>query len=537
MTPAGFPPPIQSMLQALNSGETDAARAQAQAILQSAPGEPNASQVLAMLLLREGKAREALVHLEAADRAAPAHPPILNMMGAALKQLARWTDARAQFEQAIAEDGQFIDARLNLALLDLDEGQLGAAQTGYEAVLALQPENATAIVGRARAALALHDNETARDFAERALARVPDHELAALTLAVARMRLEDFEGVLEVALPLKDRGDVGPVNQAYAAGFAADALDRLGRYDEAFELYTQANTLQADNSAELKDVAISVFSPAVIERVSQALGRPEASTVPACAQGERMPVFLVGFPRSGTTLLEQILMSHPNIESFGEHAALSTACGDLYISEEAIGHFSALSEEGAAARRETYWQEVAKLGALGDDQVLLDKLPLNTVLLPAIAKVFPHAKILFALRDPRDVVLSCFQQRFGMNVAMYQLLALESAAQYYGSVMSLGVRARALYSFDLYEVRYEDVIADLEGAARRVLEFLGFDWDPAVMRYREGARARAIDTPSVAQVVEPVYTRGLGKWQNYEAHLRSVLGHLAPWVRHWGYTE
>jgi len=141
------------------------------------------------------------------------------------------------------------------------------------------------------------------------------------------------------------------------------------------------------------------------------------------------------------------------------------------------------------------------------------------------------------VRDPRDVVLSCLQQRFGMNAAMYQFLSVESAAHYYNQVMTLGARARELYDFALRDVRYDDMVNDLEQEARSTIAFLGLDWDNEVLAYRERLQMRTINTPSDTQVVEPIYTRSLGKWRNYEAHLAPVMDILTPWVERLGYAD
>jgi hypothetical protein len=359
--------------------------------------------------------------------------------------------------------------------------------------------------------------------------------LAGLTLVEARLRLKDLGGAIEIAAPLAARADAGPVNRVYALGFLADAHDRQGEYDKAFAFYSQANDLQAELFPDLERADASPFHPTNVDAMTRHVTAQGLTPLP-CGAGEPMPVFLVGFPRSGTTLLEQVLASHPRVKSFGEHTALMETCSDLYCAEGALDRFAALDEDAAAARRERYWQSIAERGTLDPGQILLDKLPLNTIFLPHIAKIFPHAQILFAVRDPRDVVLSCFQQRFGMNVAMYQLLGLESAARYYDSVMELAMAARAVHEFPLREVRYEDVVADLEGEARAVIHFLGLEWDEAVLAYREDARDRAINTPSVAQVVEPIYSSSRGKWRNYETRLAPVMPTLAPWVKRFAYA-
>jgi len=537
MNPANLQQAVQSMLQALQSGKPVMARRQAEAILAKAPGEPNASQVLAMALLQERKAAEALPHVQAALQAAPQHPQALNLQGIALKQLSRLDEARKSFERACAADATFVDARLNLAQLDLADGRVDEAQAGFDFVLKARPQNPSALTGRARTALAQHDNETARAFAEKVLKGQPAHVMARLALADAQLRLGEYENARDMAAEVATAQGLSPTNIAYGLGLAGEASDRLGEFDEAFEFFNRANGALAELHQGVMSGDMSVFHPDTIRTLKAGVDAG-LDVVPECPDGEPMPAFLVGFPRSGTTLLEQVLLAHPNISSLGEQDTLAEACAELVLGAGAQGRIAVLTDIDAGECRRRYWQALKARGmtpAHGD--LYLDKLPLNSVLLPVIAKIFPRAKIIFALRDPRDVVLSCFQQRFGMNQAMYQMLTLDTAAAYYDEVMGLASAACLKIPNDVLNVRYEDVVADLEREARATIGFLGLGWDDAVLEYRKSARARVIDTPSVAQVVEPIYTRALGKWHNYETYLEPIQGRLAPWVKHWGYGD
>src|SRR4029077_1610904 len=177
----------------------------------------------------------------------------------------------------------------------------------------------------------------------------------------------------------------------------------------------------------------------------------------------------------------------------------------------------------------------AGLSSAPGTPVFVDKQPLNAALLPLIYRLFPAAKIILALRDPRDVVLSCYQQRFGMNVAMYQLLRLDTATAYYDAVMRLVEVSRAKLPLRLHVVRYEDVVGTFETTIRGVLDFLGLGWDEGVRRYAETAKKRPIDTPSAAQVVRPLYRSARGKWRHYTKYLEPYFPTLAPWVKTFGY--
>ena len=181
--------------------------------------------------------------------------------------------------------------------------------------------------------------------------------------------------------------------------------------------------------------------------------------------------------------------------------------------------------------QEGYWRRVDAPA----DAVVVDKFPLNIVVLPLIKRVFPNAKIIFAVRDPRDVVLSCYQQRFVINAAMVQFLELSRAGAYYDLVMSLMDRCRERLDLNLHQVRYEDVVGDLETAARELCSFLGVGFEPRMLNFNETALRRDIATPSARQVIQPLYNRSIGRWRRYEAELAPVLQVLAPWARRFGY--
>ena len=166
---------------------------------------------------------------------------------------------------------------------------------------------------------------------------------------------------------------------------------------------------------------------------------------------------------------------------------------------------------------------------------MVDKLPLNTILLGHIRKLFPSAKIVFALRDPRDAVFSCFQQRFGMNQAMFQFLRLETAVSYYDQVMSLARVYIDRLSIPVHRVRYESVISDFDEEVGGVLEYLGLPWEDAVRQYQAVASQRRISTPSARDVIRPLYSTSIGKWRHYEDLLDGRLEPLETWVDYWGY--
>jgi hypothetical protein len=164
-------------------------------------------------------------------------------------------------------------------------------------------------------------------------------------------------------------------------------------------------------------------------------------------------------------------------------------------------------------------------------------MPFYCVFLPLVAKLFPRAKIIFALRDPRDVVLSCFRRRFVMTEQIYELTTLESTAGHYDAVMSLCDLYREKLGLNFYDVRHENLVADMEGETRRLCESLGIVWNAGMARVSETAQRRPINTPSGPQLAHGLSSKGVGQWRRYGEYLAPVLPKLAPWVDRFGYPD
>ena len=250
---------------------------------------------------------------------------------------------------------------------------------------------------------------------------------------------------------------------------------------------------------------------------------------------ERAHAFLVGFPRSGTTLLEQVLGTHPEIVDLDERPVLIDVETEFLTRPGGVKRLASVSSAALEPFRQSYWRRVREFDVEPAGKVFVDKHPLSTIRLPLIAKVFPEAKIIFALRDPRDVVLSCFRRSFNMNAAMYQFNAIETAARYYDAVMQAGEIYLAELPLAAHHVRYEDLVADFDTTARGVCEFLGLEWTEALRDFAATAQSRRIATPSSTQVGRGLYTEGVGHWRNYAFALEPVLPILRPWIEKFGY--
>mgnify|MGYP001109495897 CR=1 FL=1 len=316
-------------------------------------------------------------------------------------------------------------------------------------------------------------------------------------------------------------------------------LDALGRYDEAMEQFEQGNTVwlglpqtQAiDRSAVFE--RIEAFRAWIDEAdVSGWPGnRPEGSPPP--------PVFFVAFPRSGTTLTEQMLGAHPKLASVDEQPLLASVAKHAASMGRSVPQgLDKLDEPQRAELERVYWAVAKQITGFdagsSDGAQLIDKLPLNIIQLPLVRRIFPDARVIVALRDPRDCVLSAFMQEFAPNEAMVQTAKLETCARMYAEVMGLWLAYRDRLGLAHIETRYEDLVADPEASMRRLIEFLGLPWDVAVL---EGGGTRVANTPSFRAVGGAVHTKAAGRWRRYKAEARAIEPTVAPLIEAFGYER
>ncbi len=538
VTPAGAATDlIQRAVAAMQRRALDEAAELATAALQRFGPEANALMVLASVRTEQGDLQGAIDLYERARALMPTHIHVLVNLAALYRASGRLREARRTLESALQVDQRFAVAHHNLGNVLANLGENSAAQRAYERAAALDPSYPDPVASLAWHAQEEHRLIEAHTLAERALLLAPRNVLARLTLARVKLREHEPAAARALCEDLLGQETLSVTNRIIAQGSLAEAYDQLGRYDEAFAAYTGANELQREQCAATFAQAQGVLSPARIARLTDFVARVECGGWSTAPDAERTPDFLVGFPRSGTTLLEQILASHPQVTTLEEHDTLNEATTQLTSSDSALRRWASLPGAEIERLRTAYWQRVRAAVPAPLRTVFVDKQPLNSVMLPVIHRLFPKARILLALRDPRDLVLSCFQQRFGMNEAMYQLLRLDTATDYYDAVMRLVRLSRERFPLRVHVVRYEDVLADFDTTILGAIGFLGLDWDENLRSYAQTARRRTINTPSAAQVVRPLYASARGKWRNYRRFLEPYLATLSPWVDAFGYAD
>jgi tetratricopeptide (TPR) repeat protein len=487
-----------------------------------------------------GRLDEARWDLEQAVAQRPRDARALCLLGNVLGLQGRFGLGVECVRRAVAAGDRSVAAHRLLAELLMNDGRPDEALECAKKATRLDTKDGAAWRAVADCHEKMRRIDQALEAIETALALAPDD--GASIVRRARLlreagRLDEARRAIDEAIAVEWPADV-------AASLHRERgmiLDRLGAFDEAFEAFATRGRLEA-----ARPVARSIDEDEAFDLVDRLRAgftaeHPRRFDAGDFDGGHPRLAFLVGFPRSGTTMTEQVLAAHPAIRTSDEAAVLEVVWKQLHaVTGEERSTASALARidrDEALALRAFYWTGVRELvGApVPAGALLVDKMPLNIMYAGMIDVLFPDAKLIVALRDPRDVCLSNLMQEYRLNIAMKNFLSLERTTLFYERVMSLWLALRGVIHIPFIEVRYEDTVRDLEAEARRMLAHLGVPWDDRVLAFHERARERQISTPSFAAVAAPVHVGAVARWRKYERHLAPWMDRLRPFVEAFGY--
>ncbi len=460
---------------------------------------------------------------------APGDPTIIGAIGSALRKQGKLSEALRQFDQAIQLDPAAAAPWLERGMALETGGSLEAALASYHRAAELDPQSASAFGGVAAIASRRGDLDIALHFGERALALDPLDPPGAAGMARAEIESRRPERALTI-LQAVLATDLQDENLANLAALQGDALDRLGRYAEAFDAYL------ASNRASARRLARFDGNGETFRGYAERLGREFAAIDPASWKFEptnvQSPAFLIGYPRSGTTLVENVLASIPGVEALEERPTL--AAGEPYLLKGGLARLVEADSAKLDELRGAYWQAVAAAGIDASGKLFLDKDPLKGLKFPLIARLFPAARVIVMRRDPRDVVWSCFRGNFAPTPAAAEFTDLERAARHYDATMRTQEAFLAALPLARHDLHYEALVTDFDAETRGLCDFLGTAWTEDMRDFAQTARRRGVSTLSASQVSKPLYD-GSRQWQRYEEQLRPILPILQPWVEQFGY--
>ncbi|HYP67707.1 MAG TPA: sulfotransferase [Thiobacillaceae bacterium] len=526
---------LQSALAHARSGNLAEAETLCLQLLAQPVVESEARHLLGVIRNIQGRYAEAEALLRQAVAEQPAVAKYRSNLGNALRGLERLDEAEVCYRQALTFDPGFVDARANLAKLLYATNRWDEAIAEYRQLIRNDPQD---VESHASLSFLLESGNRlaeAEEVASAGLKLAPDNPTMNLAMAIC----ERSAGKIAEAMGRLETLDAARMDTLQAANFHCERgllYDRLDRIELAWVDFVEGNRLQAQ-SVHHGNVSKARYA-AGLDRRAQ-LDVSWVHEFPATSGEPAAPVFLVGFPRSGTTLLDQILDSHPKVQTLEEKPVINRLCDDIdKLVGDAADCLKALAPDQLTRLRQLYFEYVADFIQLRPGNLLVDKLPLNITRVPYIMRVFPDARFILALRHPCDCVLSCYMHLFEPNDAMANFYTLEDTAALYARVMGLWRHWVEVLPLRHRRVYYEHLVHDLPGEIKPLLDFLGLEWREEMARPHEHAARRGhINTPSYSQVIQPIYRRAAGRWRRYLPYLSGVMSTLQPYIEYFGYEE
>ena len=490
--------------------------------------------------LATGNFEAARTVLKDAARLAPHDAEICIQYAVCCDETMRLDDALAALDGWQGKRGLTTDLLARLALLYMKLGDLRNAEQAVELASRDPAPDAEALLSMVQ----VQERTNRLAEARAGFARLkgdPRSGILGTDLEVVEARLAERDGQMQTAHDLyaAQLARTGSIHERHRLLFPlAKTLDALGRHDEAIAALEEAHRSQL-SFLELAVPGAAAWKGPSFRIANHGCKAADVAAWDAAGApvAEESPIFIVGFPRSGTTLLELTLDAHASLVSMDETRFVHDVIDHMIDDGVAYpGTLASLTRAKLHEMREHYWALVNQRVRLKPGQRLLDKNPLNLLALPAIRRLFPNSRILLAVRHPCDVILSCYMQHFRAPEFIRLCRDLPSLAAGYRRALDFWYREAAILKPDFHEVRYEILAADFEPQVRKIAEFLGLAWSDAMLRPGEHARAKGfISTPSYTQVVQPVHTRSVGRWKAYEKHLGETIERVRPYLDRWEY--
>jgi tetratricopeptide (TPR) repeat protein len=483
------------------------------------PDYANAHTNLGNVLKEQGRIAEALVSYEAAVRLDPRSAVVHNNLGNALREAQRYEEAATSCAMATRLNPNWAEAHNNLANALENLGRFEEAIQCYHRALELRPDYAVAHTNLAIVLAQQGQTKDAADHLHEALRLQPDFALAYSCLgelaAQRQYRFTDSE--IDQMQRLLTRADPTGRDAIGLHFTLARIADQRGDYDLAFSQFTKGNELRRRQLQQRGAAFDIIRHRAWVDRIIRTYDAAFLRKLTAYGVGSELPLFIVGMPRSGTTLVEQILASHPEVVGAGELADIDCLATAL------SGEFRTLGElntphtgERIHALAAGYLHKIQSLAA--GAQRVTDKMPENYLHLGIIAALFAQSRIIHCQREPLDVCLSCFMQDFQQ---MPFSCSLEDLTAYYEQYERLMAHwQRVLPQARLHHVCYEELVLNPETISRQLVAAAGLDWHDRCLAFFE--QSRGIQTASKLQVRQPIYTRSIGRWKKYASHLDAL---------------
>lgn len=527
---------IAQITAQMNAGNWAAAEASLLSVLKRYPADYGFLEFMGVVKMRRKQPEASAKFFKKALKASPRNPVAFRNLARAEQLLGRITSAQANLYKALKLDPRYAEGWYSLGKIQATKDQDDKAINSYSKALRLRPDAAAV----AADLLLLLERRNRLDELEQHidlfLKQAPDHPITQLFLGVLNCRNKDYEAAKSILESIDFSDDSVADFKTFELKrlrYLAKALDSLNLAEPAYKTFAEAKALNRALHKIKLDPELYRTALAARDAYFSSGTKPAWENL---STAKESPIFMVGFPRSGTTLLDTFLRGHKAISVLEEKPTVTKmreSLGTVLGFEPAL--LDQITPEGLNAARKAYLEALRSYKQQG---LVIDKMPLNLSFAGEIMRVFPKARFIFVVRDPADAVFSCFMQNFKLNASMVTLENPLEAAKTYDSTMRIWHNAVDILNIPFVESRYENLVHDPEATLRPIVEFLGVDWDKGLLDHQRTAKSRGvIGTPSYAQVVEPIYNTAVARWERYADLMPEALEILAPWRKKFGYSD
>jgi tetratricopeptide (TPR) repeat protein len=485
------------------------------------------------------KPEEAIVAYNNAISIKPNYSEAYCNLGNAYKEIGKLNEAIDFYRNAISINPKYAQVYNNLGKVFQEQDKLELAMEAYKKATSLKLEYSEAWTNGAEALEKWNKLDELDDWLKQAH---KNFKIVPSDISYFQSKFLWRIKKRKEALKLISTINFKTVSENRKQGFLnlkAKCFESSQNFSKAYDCFLEMNLLAKKSNTYLNSNSDKFFANTK-NQLEQLKLKLTSRATDSEDNGETIsPIFLVGFPRSGTTLMDTILRSHSKIEVLEEKPTVVAAKAAIRKNGYNEIHNKVFSIDIISEARSSYIKEFRKhIKSSDTNSVYIDKLPLNLIEVPLINQLFPSAKFILALRHPFDTILSCWMQDFEINAAMANMVDLDRIVDLYCIAMETFKICRSEYNLNVHTIRYEDLLEDLKGESSALLTFLDLTWETKMEDYRATALKRGrINTPSYSQVSQPIYKEAKYRWVNYKEYLDKYSDQIEPWIQEFGYVE
>ena len=523
----------------LEQGEPDGAISSYKKAIFIDSNYAEANYNMGVALSSANKPEEAILAYNNAISIKPNYPEAYCNLGNAHKEIGKLNEAIDLYRNAISINPNFAQAHNNLGKVFQEQDKLELAMEAYKKATSIDLEYSEAWTNGAEALEKWNKLDELDDWLKQAH---KNFKIVPSDISYFQSKFLWRIKERKEALKLISTINLKTVSENRKQGFLnlkAKCFESSQNFSKAYDCFLEMNLLAKKSNTYLNSNSDKFFANTK-NQLEQLKLKLTSRATDSEDNGETIsPIFLVGFPRSGTTLMDTILRSHSKIEVLEEKPTVVAAKAAIRKNGYNEIHNKVFSIDIISEARASYIKEFRKhIKSSDTNSVYIDKLPLNLIEVPLINQLFPSAKFILALRHPFDTILSCWMQDFEINAAMANMVDLDRIVDLYCIAMETFKICRSEYNLNVHTIRYEDLLEDLKGESSALLTFMDLTWETKMEDYRATALKRGrINTPSYSQVSQPIYKEAKYRWVNYKEYLEKYSDQIEPWIQEFGYIE